>query len=113
MPVMALATPAELLDALRQYHLLEPEQLAEIRENVLPGNPDLKTLAKELVKRGWLTVWQVNQVANGRAASLLLDPYLLVDVIGEGGMGHVFKARHRRLERMAALKVIHKDRLAN
>lgn len=106
---MPVTTPAEFLDALRRHHLLEPEQLEELGTK----HTDLKAMGQDLVRRGWLTVWQVNQVAAGRGASLLLDPYLLLDVIGEGGMGHVFKARHRRLERLAALKVIHKDRVAN
>lgn len=110
---MPLSTAAEFLDALSRYNLLEAEQLADIRGQGRPSLSDLKSLAKELIQRGWLTVWQVNQIVSGRGASLLLDPYLLLDVIGEGGMGHVFKARHRRLDRLAAIKVIHKDRLNN
>jgi serine/threonine-protein kinase len=35
-----------------------------------------------------------------------IGPYILLDQISAGGMGVVFRARHRRLERVVALKVL-------
>lgn len=35
--------------------------------------------------------------------------YELLDVIGQGGMGRVYKARHRMMDRTVALKVIHRE----
>ncbi len=35
-----------------------------------------------------------------------LGPYEIVSPIGEGGMGEVYKARDRRLERSVAIKVL-------
>jgi serine/threonine protein kinase len=40
-----------------------------------------------------------------------LGQYELLEKLGEGGMGQVFKARHRLMERVVALKVIHKHLL--
>src|SRR5262249_6582163 len=62
---------------------------------------------------GWLTPFQVNQLLAGRGSELVLGEYILLELIGKGGMGQVFKARQRRLKRLAAVKVIRKECLAN
>ena len=65
------------------------------------------------IRAGLLTPFQVNQLLQGRGADLVLGPYRLLDRMGEGGMGQVFKAQHEQLGRIVALKVIRKDKLAD
>jgi serine/threonine protein kinase len=74
---------------------------------------EARLLAGELLRRGWLTAYQVNQLLQGRGAELTAGPYVLLERLGEGGAGQVFKARHRRLDRLVALKLIRKELLAD
>jgi serine/threonine protein kinase/uncharacterized membrane protein len=74
---------------------------------------DSRALARELVDRSWLTAYQANQLLQRRGGELLLGPYRLLDRLGEGGMGQVFKAYHVSMDRMVALKLIPRDRVSN
>lgn len=62
-------------------------------------------LARLLIERGVLNEWQVEQLRIGRT-KFTLGPYLIVDSIGKGGMGHVFKGQHELLGRTEAIKVL-------
>jgi WD40 repeat protein/serine/threonine protein kinase len=106
---MPAATVANLIETLTRLGLLEREQLAALPD-LQTQFPEARALARELVRRGWLTAYQVNQLAQGHGPKLLLGPYILLERLGEGGMGQVFKARHR-LGRIHAVKIIRKERL--
>jgi serine/threonine protein kinase len=110
---MAFATSAEFVKVLTELRLLEVDQLLEATGDLLPRFPEPRALARELVQRNWLTPFQINQLFQGRAQELVLGQYLLLERLGEGGMSQVFKARHRSMSRIVALKVIHKERLNN
>ncbi|OAI49362.1 hypothetical protein AYO44_06420 [Planctomycetaceae bacterium SCGC AG-212-F19] len=101
-------SPAALLDELRRHQLLSSHQLREVDGSRFA---DARALAQGLMQRGWLTAFQINQLLQGRGASLVLGPYVLLERLGEGATGQVFKARHLRLNRLAAVKVIRPELL--
>ncbi|HEX4132962.1 MAG TPA: SUMF1/EgtB/PvdO family nonheme iron enzyme [Pirellulales bacterium] len=78
-------------------------------ENFVPpkAHPkDVAELVAELVKQNHLTRFQAQQVAAGKVKALILGEYTILDKIGAGGMGQVFKALHRRMDRTVAIKML-------
>ena len=67
---------------------------------------DAEELARELVRKKKLTQFQVEEVYRGKGKSLTLGNYVLMEKIGAGGMAQVFKARHRRMDRIVAVKLL-------
>jgi len=67
--------------------------------------PTDRQLADQVVERGMLNVWQAKQLLDGRT-KCNLGPYRIIDSIGQGGMGQVFKAQHATLGRIVAVKVL-------
>jgi serine/threonine protein kinase len=108
---MSIDSVQALVQALKQSQLLETAQVKEL-EALQYHCPDPRVMLRELLQREWLTAYQANQVLKGAAKDLILGPYLLLARIGDGVLGQVFKAMHRRMKRLVALKVIRAELLA-
>ena len=67
---------------------------------------DGERFAKLLVDLKKLTPFQAFEILAGRGSRLVMGEYSIVSQIGAGGMGQVFKAQHRRMKRIVALKVM-------
>src|SRR5262245_9361682 len=98
----------ELVERLRRAELLTPQQWDE--EPTLTGPFETPAAyADALVKRGWLTSFQATYLINDKLDDLVLDGYRLLEPIGTGGQGEVFRALQVNLNRPVALKRLRMD----
>lgn len=67
---------------------------------------DAEDLARALVRHNKLSKFQAEEIYRGQGQSLVLSNYVLIEKIGAGGMGLVFKAEHRRMKRVVAIKLL-------
>ncbi|TXT23780.1 MAG: serine/threonine protein kinase bacterial, partial [Planctomycetota bacterium] len=98
----------EFAQQLSASGLLDAASVAESLSSLPPDKQpqDGEQLARELVKQKKLTKFQAEQLFAGKGNSLTLGNYVILDKLGQGGMGMVLKAEHKRMKRVVALKVI-------
>lgn len=104
---------ADFLESLRRSRLLEPAQLEEIHEKTRSDTSCAPALARRLVRRGWLTAYQAKRLLDHSGQELILGPYRVLNLLGEGGLSQVFKAHHAVRHRIVALKVLHPELRSN
>ncbi|MCG8651591.1 MAG: serine/threonine protein kinase [Pirellulales bacterium] len=90
-------------DALLRSRLVSPRKYKRVVE--LAGTEEGEVIAATLVKSGLITPYQAQQLQDGRT-KFHLGPYRITDGIGQGGMGHVFKAVHEVMGRECAVKTL-------
>ena len=93
---------------LRRSSLIDRGQLDQIVSDFLKRNPraEAPALAEHLVNQGTITAFQSERILNGKSAGLVLGPYILLDAIGQGSMGQVFKANSKNDANHYAIKVL-------
>lgn len=93
---------------LRRSSLIDRGQLDQIVGDYLKTHPraEPNALAEFLVRQGVLTKFQAGRIIEGKAQGLVLGPYTLMDAVGSGSMGTVFKARSKTDNQLYAVKVL-------
>jgi serine/threonine protein kinase len=89
---------------LQRSRLLSEREIDEAAR--LAGGDRAKPIARALVERGMLTRFQARRLLAGKPGRLLLGQYRILDELGRGGTGRVYKAVHSTMERVVAIKVI-------
>jgi eukaryotic-like serine/threonine-protein kinase len=106
---------AGFVEAIRVSTILS-ERLREkfeaiVAEGDCPAEP--AELASSLVKNGVLSEYQARQVLKGKPQSLVFGGYVILDFLGKGTMGKVYKASHRMMGRVVALKILDSRYVSN
>jgi serine/threonine-protein kinase len=96
----------DLLADLVRFHLVDADRLAAVPSE----RPAV--VVRRLVADGVLSPFQAEAVLAGKANTLLLGSYVLLDLLGEGGMGAVYRARNWKLGSVVAVKVIRPERVS-
>jgi serine/threonine protein kinase/Leucine-rich repeat (LRR) protein len=99
----------EFIDSLSTSGLLPPSDVAQMRDRTASdsaGSSTIADLLDWLVAERKVTRYQADLLVKGRLSGLVLGNYVILDKIGQGGMGTVFVARHKRMNRLVALKVL-------
>ncbi len=106
-------TPQILL-LLKKSDLLNPAELETAKllaaKRGTAGSGDW--LLQELVTRDILTAWQRDQLLRGETG-FVLRQYRILESVGKGGMGHVFKAHDRETGATVAIKVMARKLTSN
>ncbi len=65
-----------------------------------------RRLAREMHRQGLITRFQAQAVFEGKTRGLVVGNYAILDKLGEGGMGRVYTAQHRKMKRVVAIKML-------
>ncbi len=94
---------ADFRRAVLDLELLDAEPFDQ---SAVEATRDVPRLAAMLVRANRLTDYQAAAILQGKARGLVIGPYLVLNKCGQGGMGVVFKARHRPMGQVVALKIL-------
>src|SRR5437660_4707837 len=93
---------------LRRSNLIDRGQLDQVVGEFLRKQPRAEppALAQFLVDQGILSQFQSERLLQGKTQGLVLGPYTLMDALGSGSMGTVYKALSKNDNQWYAVKVL-------
>jgi serine/threonine-protein kinase len=93
---------------LRRSNLIDRGRLDALVGEFLGTHPGAEppALAEHLISQGILTQFQAERLLQGKTQGFVLGPYMLMDALGAGSMGTVYKAQSKTDNRWYAVKVL-------
>src|ERR1051325_8120954 len=115
-PTPSLAEPSlpngamhPVLQELLDSSIILPEEWDDLpgeTRHVLTTCADKDDLLARLFDQKLLTQFQADRIDAGMTHQLILGNYRVLDHLGRGGMGVVYKGEHLRMRRIVAIKVL-------
>ncbi|MCH2183497.1 MAG: serine/threonine protein kinase [Mariniblastus sp.] len=93
----------QIIHELTQAGLLSSDEVTQFDAEIRVG---VEALLARLVELGHITRYQADKFAAGEASDICFGEYLVLEELGRGGMGTVLLARHRRMDREVAIKIL-------
>ncbi len=93
---------------LRRSNLIDRGRLDQIVGEFLQKNPRAEppALAEFLIAESILTGFQAERLLQGKTQGFVLGPFTLMDALGSGSMGTVYKAHNKTDDQWYAVKVL-------
>jgi serine/threonine protein kinase len=93
---------------LRRSNLIDRGRLDQVIGEFMQSSPRAEppALAEYLVKKGVLSQFQADRLLQGKTQGFVLGPFTLMDALGAGSMGTVYKAQSKNDSNWYAVKVL-------
>src|SRR3954454_4606229 len=107
-PKPSESVPLDLLPVIRASGVLTDRLFADVKAKVLGGEypNESRALAERLVREKILTEYQTKRFLSNKSHGMVVGRYAILDRLGSGSMGRVYKAHHLMMDRVVALKII-------
>ncbi|MCA9059104.1 MAG: protein kinase, partial [Planctomycetaceae bacterium] len=105
----ASCSRSDLLARLQSSQLLSAEEMEQVTREFESSEGSTEQLCAALKTNWRVTDYQLQWLLNPSPDPLVLGEYLILDRVGQGGMGSVYRAMHRRMKRQVAIKMLRRD----
>lgn len=96
----------DVIRRLEDSGILNDGELSAVRSDAEAAGGDAEELLRILKKNERLTAYQARAIWKNKGHKLRLGNYVIESELGRGGMGVVLKARHKRMKRHVAIKML-------